>query len=269
MPLLEVRNLVCGYDGREVLRGISFGIERGEFLCVIGPNGSGKTTLVRAITKVVKPTGGAVIYAGRDVRTIPPIELAREVAVLPQVLDVAFGFTVEEFVSLGRFPHTGRFGRMTPRDMEVVARSMRIADVSHLRERRMTDMSGGERQRALLAQALAQEPRLLLLDEPTAHLDIAHQVEILDVIKRLNRDEGLTVLMVQHDLNLAGEYAERLIMLSDGKVFREGTPEEVLTYEHIEQVYKTVVIVRESPVSGRPHVYLVPKDVRRIAERSR
>jgi len=257
--LLRVDDLTCGYNGTEVIRGISFSVNDGEFAGIIGPNGSGKTTLFRAIAGVLKAWRGRIIYRGRDIALIHHSELAKEVAVLPQLLEVAFQFTVEEFVMMGRYPHIPRFGRTTRRDLVEVEKAMEMTGTLSMRRRMISELSGGERQRCLLAQGLAQEPRLLLLDEPTAHLDIGHQIEALDLVKGLNREKKLTVLVVLHDLNLAGEYCDRLLLLSEGRIHSSGKPKNVLTYQAIEEVYKTVVVVSTNPISSSPYVLPVPK----------
>lgn len=258
--LLELKSLSCGYDGTEVIKGISFQIKEKDFLGIIGPNGAGKTTLFRAMTRVLKPHKGTVHYRGRNLAAVPIREIAKGIAVLPQILESSFSFTIEEFVLMGRFPHLGRLERLTKSDWHIVNDSMTLCGILPLRDRTISELSGGERQRALIAQALTQQPRLLLLDEPTTHLDIGHQVEILDLLKKLNLEEGLTVAMILHDLNLASEYCDRLILLSNGEIFTTGSPEEVLTYQVIEKVYNTLVVVNQNPVSSKPHVLLIPKD---------
>ena len=258
--LLEVEELVCGYDGHDVIRGVTFQVAEGDFLGIIGPNGAGKTTLFRALTRLLTPRRGDVRFRGRDLRHVAPKALAREVAVLPQSLDLAFSFTVEEFVLMGRFPHLAAFERVHATDHEVAERTMALCDVLSLRGRNVNELSGGEKQRAFIAQALAQEPRLLLLDEPTSHLDIGHQVQVMDILQGLNRDENLAVVMVLHDLNLASQYCEQLILMKDGSIFSSGSPRDVLTYQNIEQVYDTVVIVKENPLNARPHVFLIPRN---------
>lgn len=260
MDLLRVDDLICGYGDAKVLKGVSFSVKRGDFLGIVGPNGAGKTTLFRAITRIIKPWKGEISYCGKDLNRISRRALAREVAVLPQILDISFSFSVEQFISMGRFPHLKKFRGLSRYDLEVIEKVIALCDVLAFRERRISELSGGERQRAILAQGFAQEPRLLLLDEPTAHLDIGHQVEILDLIRRLNRQGDLTVIMVLHDLNLASEYCDRLILLKEGRIFKEGGPKEVLTFENIEKVYNTVVIVKENPVSLKPYILLVSEE---------
>jgi len=262
MNILQTTNLTCGYGQKQVIKDISFSVKEGEFVGVIGPNGAGKTTLFRAVTGVLRPFKGQVLYKGREISKISPREFAREAAVIPQILDVPFSFTVEEFVLMGRFPHLGRFEALGERDSKALEEALSLADISDLRERRISELSGGERQRAVFAQGFAQEPCLLLLDEPTAHLDIAHQVQALDLVKKLNRQKGLTVIVVLHDLNLASSYCDRLVLLKEGEIFKDASPEEVLTYQNIEEVYKTVVVVEKNPISRRPYVFLISEEER-------
>jgi len=259
--VIEVKDLVCGYEGFR-LENISFSMQRGEFIGIIGPNGSGKTTFLRALTKIIPLQQGGIVYEGRDIKTIGFGELARTVAVVTQNVAEPF-MTVEEYVLLGRTPHFGKFQFLeTEKDHAIAQRCMELTDTLRLKGHRLGEISGGERQLANIARALCQEPSLLLLDEPTNHLDIAHQVKILDFIKKLNRETGLTVLVVLHDLNLASEYCHRLILLDRGKIHAVGTPEEVLTYKDIEAVYKTVVVVEKNPISAKPYVLLVPEESR-------
>lgn len=260
MDLLRVNDLICGYGDAKVLKEVSFSVDKGSLLGIVGPNGAGKTTLFRAITRILRPWKGEISYCGKGLNRISRRDLAREVAVLPQILEISFSFSVEQFISMGRFPHLKKFQPLRKYDLEVIEKVMALCDVLPFRERKISELSGGERQRAILAQAFAQEPRLLLLDEPTAHLDIGHQVEILDLIRRLNRERGLTVIMVLHDLNLASEYCDRLILLKEGRIFKKGSPKEVLTFENIEKVYNTVVIVKENPISSRPYILLVSEE---------
>ncbi|MFH0947529.1 MAG: ABC transporter ATP-binding protein [Elusimicrobiota bacterium] len=255
--MLEVRNLFCGYDSKFFLQNISFNVEHSEIVGIIGPNGSGKTTLLRAITGVLKPNQGLVLIEGKNIAQMELKELAKKVAVVPQDFNLDF-ITVEEFILLGRIPYFQKFQFLeTKKDLEIAERCMILADIYKLKNRFLSEISGGEKQLVLIAKALAQEPKLLLLDEPTSHLDITHQVVIMDLVRKLNKEFGLTVCMVLHDLNLASEYCNRLLLLNNGSVHRNGTPEEVLTYQTIENVYKTVVIVKENPVTHKPYIFLV------------
>jgi len=287
MSLLRIQNLTAGYQDKPVIQDISFTILPGEVVGIIGPNGAGKTTLFRVISRLLKPFSGEVRYDGKNIQEIPVRELARLIAVLPQNLPLTFPFTVLDFVLMGRLPHLGRWQSTQKSDYEIAREMMQLTEIKDLTNRYVTELSGGELQRVLLAQALTQQPELLLLDEPTSHLDIGHQIEIMDLIKRLNcglriancelgnpksvhgesvqdeseiRNPKLTILMVLHDLNLAGEYCDRIILLNKGKIHQMGSPKEVLTYQNIEAVYKTVVVVKENPITARPHIILVPKE---------
>lgn len=256
--MLEINNLTCGYDTRFSLTDINFKIKEKEFIGIIGPNGSGKTTLFRAITKIIYPKSGKIYFDGIDLSEINFMELARKLAVVSQNSDIDLMLSVEEFVLLGRIPHRGKIQFFESNDDEKIAdEAMVLTDTFGFRERQMGSLSGGERQLVYIARALAQKPKMLLLDEPTNQLDIAHQVKIMDLIKKLNKERNITVVIVLHDLNLASEYCDRLVLINNGKVFKIGTPGEVLTYQTIEEVYKTVVLVKENPLSKKPYVFLV------------
>lgn len=260
--LLEVKELTCGYGSRAVLREIDFQMRKGELLGIIGPNGSGKTTLLRAISRVIKPTKGKIFFEGKDIWETSYRELAKGIAVVSQSPEMGW-MEVEEYVLLGRIPHFGELQFLEKKvDFEIARRWMELTNTFPLRGRSLGELSEGERQLIHLTRALTQEPRLLLLDEPTAHLDITHQVAILDLVRRLNREFGLTVVMVLHDLNLASEYCERLILIHEGQIKREGRPEDVLSYSLIEEVYSTIVVVGRSPVTEKPYLFLVPEEER-------
>jgi iron complex transport system ATP-binding protein len=254
---LSVEHVTCGYGSRPVLRDFSAAAGRGEFLAVVGPNGCGKSTLVKALSRVLRPASGRILLDGRDIATMRPRELARQVAVVAQEVAFEFDFTVREVVAMGRLPHLGRFRGETPHDRQVVEEAMAATDTLDLADRLVTRLSGGERQRVMVARALAQEPSLLILDEPTAHLDIAHQVDLLDLTRRLNRERGLTVVAVLHDLNLAAQYAGRLLMVRDGRPWADGTPAEVVTEANVAAVYGSRVRVLPHPEEGSPHVFLL------------
>ncbi|HLN62963.1 MAG TPA: heme ABC transporter ATP-binding protein [Symbiobacteriaceae bacterium] len=260
---LRVDGVTCGYGGAPVLHGLSLTVARGEFLAVVGPNGCGKSTLVKLISRVLRPAEGRVLLAGRDLSGYKQRELARHLAVVAQETGAEFDFTVEEVVALGRLPHLARFRGETEADRRAVREAMDATGTLHLKDRLVTRLSGGERQRVMVARALAQEPGLLLLDEPTAHLDIAHQVELLDLTRRLNREQGLTVVAVLHDLNLAAQYAHRLLMMKDGAVFADGAPSDVLTEEHVAAVYGSRVKVTRHPEEGTPHLILLSGEAER------
>lgn len=260
-PILETRGLVCGYNSF-MLQDIDFQVEPGAFVGIIGPNGSGKTSLLRAVTRILKPKAGSILLEGKNLRHLGFQEIARVVAVVSQNPGVGH-ITVEDFVLLGRIPHQRRFQFLDSHtDLEIAEKSMTLTDTLKFRDKLVEELSGGERQLVLIARALAQEPRLLLLDEPTTFLDISHQVRIMDLIKRLNRETGVTVMIVLHDLNLAGEYCGRLLLMKEGRIHKSGTPDEVLTYQTIEEVYQTLVVVGRNPVSARPYIFLVTEEAK-------
>jgi iron complex transport system ATP-binding protein len=254
--MLTVENLDAGYGNKLALQGVTLAVAPGEFLGVLGPNGCGKTTLLRAMRGTLKPRGGHVRLHDRDVQSIDKRRLARTMAYLPQDLAIELDFTVRELTLIGRSPHLSRFMQESDEDRRVAQEAMQLADVLHLAGRPVTALSGGERQRALIAMCLAQEPKILLLDEPTNHLDLSHQLSILDLISRLNRDAGLAVVAVFHDLNLAAEYCDRLVLLEGGRVAEMGRPAEVITEEAIQRVYGVRVAVLPNAISQRPHVVL-------------
>jgi iron complex transport system ATP-binding protein len=254
---LKIEGLCCGYPGGFRLGDVSFGLSRGMFGGIIGPNGSGKTTLFKALSGELKINGGNALLDGVSLPGMPLRERARRVAVVSQFPE-AIDISVEDYVLMGRLPYREPFRFFeTSRDKAIARRYMKLTDVYDLRHKSMIQLSGGEQQLAAIAQALTQEPDLLLLDEPTSHLDISHQVQILNLIQKLNHELNLTVLMIIHDLSLAAEYCDHLVMMHQGKVFKQGEPIEVIDYKNIETVYNTLVITQINPVSGRPAVFLV------------
>jgi iron complex transport system ATP-binding protein len=244
------------------IRRLSFDVRDGEVLGIIGPNGSGKSSLLKLLAKVLQPEAGALDVFGRALGTMAQPEVARTVALVPQDTLQLFPFTIAELVLMGRFPHhapSWRFGGIeweTAEELALADRTMREMDVRHLASRFLHEVSGGERQRAVIARALVQEPRVLLLDEPTAFLDLNHQLDIMVILRRLSRQQGLTVVLVSHDLNLASQVCDRLLLLRSGELKALGTPGEVLQAEMINQIYGCEVLVDRHPVSGRPRVTL-------------
>ena len=245
------------HDGL-ILRGVSLELEAGELVGLIGPNGSGKTTLLRVLSGLLVPNRGEIYLRGQDMRAFDRRQIAQRVAVVPQELVMTFAFSAYDMVMMGRTPHVRPILGAGPRDRQVVAEKMELTATSSLAERPFGELSGGEKQRVIIAMALAQEPGILLLDEPTVHLDINHQVEILELIKRLNRQGNLTVLATMHDLNLAALYFDRLILLDAGQVVASGSPAEVLREESIRQVFQANVQVQEHPTHHTPQVVVLP-----------
>jgi iron complex transport system ATP-binding protein len=237
---------------------VSLSLESGEFVGILGPNGSGKTTLLRVLAGAIKPSGGNVLLDGEDIHKMRPKSVAGKIAVVPQNGHMPFPFSVFEMVMMGREPHMTRFSRESPRDVEIVSQAMAATGVAHLAGRSVLELSYGERQRVVVARALAQEPGILLLDEPTSHLDPGYRMEIMDVFKSLSSRRNIGVLAVLHDVNLASQYADRLIMLKQGRKVADGIPREVVTKEILESVYRVDAIVRAHPVVGCPQMILVP-----------
>jgi iron complex transport system ATP-binding protein len=241
-------------EGGFSLTGVSFAIEAGEVFGVIGPNSAGKTTLLRLLTRVLTPARGEVRLDGRPIRHLPHTELARQVAVVPQEAPRPFPFSVEQLVLMGRYPHgPGRFFE-SGEDRALATAAMQATGVLHLAALPLEQLSGGERQRAMLARALAQQPRLLVLDEPTSHLDLRYQAETAALLRQVNVERGMTVLLVSHDLDLAAEVCDRLLLLGGGRVARVGPPAEVLRRDVLEPVFGCAVIVEANPTTGRPTV---------------
>ena len=236
------------------LSGVSFELAAGEIFGVLGPNSAGKTTLIRLLTRIVSPTRGTIDVEGVALAAMTRAELARRVAVVPQDMPQGLPFTVQELVLMGRYPHAPRRFFETPDDLAVAGEAMAATGVLDLADARVGILSGGERQRVALARALAQEPRLLVLDEPTAHLDLRYQVECAALLRRVNRARGTTIVLVSHDLNLAGELCDRLLLLADGRIARLGTPEDVLEATLLTDTYGCDVAVARNALTGRPVV---------------
>ena len=250
--IITADNISCGYGDNAVIKRLSLTVEEASFIGVIGPNGSGKSTLVKALTAVLPLMEGGVRLLGKDIQKMSTRQIARSVAVIPQETSIFFPFTIEEIVGMGRHPHVGRFRRISNQDLDIVEQAMQYTDTLHLRDRCINNISGGERQRAVIARALAQQPRVLFLDEPTSHLDINHQVEIFDLMKKLNREQRLTVFAVTHDLNLCAEYCQFVYILKDGAIAGSGTPGQILTGDTIKSVYGAEVEILTNPRSGSP-----------------
>ena len=254
-PLLEVEHVTFGYGGAPVVSDASLAVSPGRFVGLLGPNGSGKSTLLRLAAGLLHPQQGSVRLEGRTLGSRGRTEIARQVAVVPQQPLMPEAFTGWDIVVAGRTPHQGILRGTSPLDEAIVQRALALVDATHLIDRRVGEISGGERQRLLLARALAQEPAVLLLDEPTAHLDLPHQLTILDLVLRLTRESDLAILGVFHDLNLAAAYCDELSLMRDGRILVHGTPETVLSAGWIATVYGLEdITVVPHPESGRPVV---------------
>ncbi len=268
--LLELRDVGFAYPASAAGRArpfaitrLSFAVAPGEIVGVIGPNSAGKTTLIRLVTRVVEPAAGEIALEGRPLRRWDRAELARRVAVVPQGVPPQFPFTVEELVLMGRYPHgPGRYFENAA-DLAAARAAMTATGVLELAPLQLEDLSGGERQRAVIARALAQEPRLLILDEPTSHLDLRYQAESAALLKRLNREQGVTILLVSHDLNLASEVCDRLVLMAEGRLVAIGAPEAVLEESVLAAVFGCEVAVEKHPITRRPVVQIAWPDARR------
>lgn len=256
---VEVRGLYAGYGGPDVLAACDLRLDPGEVLGVIGPNGAGKSTLIRVLTRRLSPRSGRLTVDGRPLGRFGRLDLARALAVVPQVPELPAGYSVRDLVAMGRTPHLGLLRPERDEDRRAIERALRVTDTGALAHREATRLSGGERQRVVLARALAQEPRYLLLDEPTNHLDLRYQVEML-AYTRQEVDRGLGALVVLHDLNLAARFCDRLAVLERGRVVAEGAPEAVLSAELVSRVYGTEVDVR----SVDAHPTVLPRLPRRM-----
>ena len=256
MIKLEVKNLSLAYGHNVVMRDLTFQVTPGEMLGLIGPNGSGKSTVIKALSRVITPLSGKIIVDGKEIARIPRAELARLIGVVPQMPLLPSTFTAFEIVLMGRNPHLGLFQYEGARDMAITWLAMGRTNTQSLAERKAGELSGGEIQRLVIARVLAQQPKSILLDEPTSNLDINHQVEILDLIKSLCREDNLTVVITLHDLNLASQYCDRLILINHGRVHAQGTPVEVINEKNIEEVYGAGGCVYAHPVNGLPTVLL-------------
>lgn len=258
-PQLSAQNLNIGYGEKLIVEDFSLNVPAGRFSVIIGPNACGKSTLLRAIARVHSPSAGEVRLDGVPILSLPSKHLARQMGFLPQASEAPDGMKVRELVSRGRYPHHGLFQRWSEADEIAVTRALDLAQVCDLAERDLTALSGGQRQRVWIAMVLAQETPILLLDEPTTYLDLAHQVELLALLRRLNRAEGRTIVAVLHDLNLACRFADHLIAMRAGKIVSAGSPTEIVDAGLIQAVFGLEALVIADPVSDTP--LIVPLDI--------
>lgn len=253
-PRLEARHTTIGYDKRVIAEGLSVAIPDRSFTVIVGPNACGKSTLLRALSRLLKPSAGEVVLDGRAIQSYPAKEVARRLGLLPQTSIAPDGITVADLVARGRYPHQKLIRQWSVEDEAAVVEAMAATKVAGFSHRLMDELSGGQRQRAWVAMVLAQQTALLLLDEPTTFLDIAHQIELLELLRNLNIVEGHTIVAVLHDLNHACRYATHLIAMRDGKILAEGSPAAIVTAELVEQVFGISCLVVDDPVSHTPLV---------------
>ena len=251
------QNIYASYGKKEILRGLTLNIPRGKIVTLIGQNGCGKSTLLKTVSKAVTPKSGEVVYLDKKLSSYPPKQLAQKIAYLSQVHESPPDIDVRTLVSYGRFPYS-RFGRgLTSEDGEIIDRALALTGLTHLRDRILATLSGGERQRAWIAMTIAQEPEILILDEPTTYLDVSYQIEVLELVQRLNRELGITIVMVLHDINLAARYSDYLVAIRGGVLFTEGTPEEIVTAENLRSIFEIEAAVYRDPIHGCP--YFIPQ----------
>jgi iron complex transport system ATP-binding protein len=267
---LTIDGVDCSYGSVDILKDINFSVKSGQFLGILGPNGSGKTTLLKSISRVLQPKKGTILIEDKDIYKLKPLDIAKQMAVVPQSTPVSFDFTALEVVLMGRNPHMTRFKMEGKTDLEIAKNSMELTHTWEFADRPVTELSGGERQRVIIARALTQEPQILLLDEPTTHLDISNQLEIMDLIKHLCETQNTCMLIVAvfHDFNLAARYCDSIILLKDGKIVALGEADDTLTSDNIKKVFNVDTIVKKHPITGQLHmipisrpINLVPKSI--------
>jgi len=256
MVTLTIDGINCSYGSVDVLKDVGFAVESGQFLGVLGPNGSGKTTLLKSISRVLKPQKGTIFIGDENIYKMKTVDVAKQMAVVPQSTPVSFDFTALEVVLMGRNPHMARFKMEGKKDLDIAKNSMQLTRTWEFADRPVNELSGGESQRVIIARALTQEPQILLLDEPTTHLDISNQLEIMDLIKHLCETKKLLIVAVFHDFNLAARYCDSIILLNDGKIVAIGKMNDTLTSENVKKVFNVDTIVKKHPITGS--LYVIP-----------
>ncbi|MDR2707861.1 MAG: ABC transporter ATP-binding protein [Nitrososphaerota archaeon] len=269
MVTLNVNGIDCRYGSVKILANVSLEVTPGCFLGILGPNGSGKTTLLKSISRVLKPHGGSILIDKEDIYKLKPKYVAKTMAVVSQHNDVGFNFSAMDVVLMGRNPHLGNFQMENTKDIEIAKNAMKLTNTWKFADRPINELSGGEAQRVIIARALAQEPKILLLDEPMSHLDIINQIELLDLIKKLCQENSLSVIAVIHDLNMASRYCDKLLLLKAGIVSAIGTVEQVITTDNIQNVFGINSIVRKNPLTNSPYIIpLSPKKTSKEKEKN-
>ncbi|MBU5269120.1 ABC transporter ATP-binding protein [Clostridium cochlearium] len=253
-----LNNLNFSYNEKHILKNINISFERNKFYSILGPNGSGKTTLLKNILKALPTTDKTIYIDAFDINNYKNKDLAKKMSSVPQNTNLEFDFTSFDVVLMGRSPHLKRFERENNKDYEIVREAMEITNTWHLKDKYINQLSGGERQKVIIARALAQESSIILLDEPISNLDIQNQIEIMDTLKFLNRD--VTIISVLHDLNLAAQYSDYILLLKNGEIFFKGTPEKVLSVNNLKYVYDVNTYIIKNPVTGKPHIIPISKN---------
>jgi len=253
--MLKIKNLHCGYKSKIILKNINFEVYKNDFIGIIGPNGSGKTTLFRAISRILKAEKGEIVLCNKQLEHYKRTELAKIISVSSQNT-YNIDIKVEDFILLGRFPYYKSMQIFeNKKDYEIVNEIMIMTDILKYKERYLNELSSGERQLVIIAKALAQEPQLLLMDEPIAHLDITHQITVLNLLKKLNKELNLTILIILHDMNIASEYCGKIVILNKGEIYSAGTPSEVLNNKAIKDVYNVDAVINKNPLSEKPYIF--------------
>lgn len=258
-PAIDILHLNFSYENQPVLSDIGFSVYENHFFVIIGPNGSGKSTLLKVLAGILSAKASSIHILGKSIHRYSRKSLARTLALVTQNTPVDFPFSVLDVVLTGRAPHLGVLGLEQAKDLKIAEQALEFTGVAHLARRKMDQLSGGEQQRVFIARAICQEPEIILLDEPTASLDLAHQVKIMDLMEKLKKETGITVIMVSHDINLASMYADTLLLLSRGRIACIGSPGEVITYRNLEEAYGCTLLVDQNPLGDYPRITLVPR----------
>ena len=256
--ILEINNISLNYRDKLILDDVSFSVDTGEFFVIIGPNGAGKTSLLKVLSGLEKTHQGKVDVSGKSISAYSRRNLSQVMAIVPQQIEVGFPFSVTETVIMGRTPHLGLLGMEGKEDFNIARESMEFTDVAHLADRKLHQLSGGELQRVIIARAICQQPKIILLDEPTTALDPAHQLKVMDLMEKFRSENKITIIMVSHDLNLAAMYGDRLLLLKDGKIVQTGDPKTVLNKKLLEESYGCQMLVDENPVGQGARVTPIP-----------
>ena len=258
MQILDIRNISLNFRDKSILSDVSFSVHAGEFFVIIGPNGAGKTSLLKVLSGLQKSQHGSITIKDKNISKYKRRNLSQIMAIVPQQIEVGFPFTVSETVVMGRTPHLGILGMEGANDFHIAEEAMKFTEVSHLAERKLFQLSGGELQRVIIARAICQQPEIILLDEPTTALDPSHQLKIMDLMEKFRQEQGTTIVMVSHDLNLASMYGDRLLLLKEGRVVETGAPKSVLHKELLEESYGCRMMVDESPLGQAARVTPIP-----------
>jgi len=256
--IYRVENLEFSYGKAKVIKGINVSIKKGDFIGIIGPNGSGKSTFVKILTRVLKEYTGKIYFRGKELKNIKLSEFSKYISFLPSSIPVYFPYKVVEFVLMGRYPHLSKIERTKKEEMEIVEKTIEKLGITEIKNKKVFELSEGEKQFVFLAQLLAQDSEVLVLDEPISHLDIGHRFKIMDILEKLNKN-GKTIITILHDLNIASEYSKKILLFKDGKIYRQGKVEKVIDYRIIEDVYNTKVLVYKNPFTEKPYVFGIPE----------